>query len=93
VSVGHLARLVEAGGIPTVVIGIRAFRNRLAAMRLPRTIITPHPLGRTLGAPGDHETQTRVIKAAFELLENAKTPGLIVDLPGKYHVLMKGLRT
>jgi len=75
---------MEAGGIPTVVIGVKAFRNRLTAMHLPRTVITPHPMGRTLGAPGDHETQRKVIMAALELLKNASRPGTIVDLPGRY---------
>jgi hypothetical protein len=75
---------MEAGGIPTVVIGVRAFRDRLAAMRLPRILITPYPMGRTLGAPNDDETQKKVILAALELLENASSPGTIVDLPGRY---------
>lgn len=75
---------MEAGGIPTVVIGVKAFRDRLAAMHLPRTIITPHPMGRTIGAPGDRETQKKVIMAALDLLENASSPGTIVDLTGRY---------
>jgi len=77
---------MEAGGIPTVVIGVHAFRDRLTAMRLPRTIITPHPMGRTLGAPGDVEAQKKVILAALDLLENAKSPGEIVDLSGRYRL-------
>ena len=77
---------MEIGGIPTVVIGVGAFRDRLAAMRLPRTIITPHPMGRTLGVPGDYETQKKVILAALDLLETASSPGMIVDLPGRYQV-------
>ncbi len=75
---------MEAGGIPTVVIGVKAFRDRLAAMRLPRTVITPHPMGRTLGAPGNHEAQRKVIMAALDLLENAGSPGTLIDLPGCY---------
>jgi hypothetical protein len=85
-SVGHVARLMEAGGIPTVVVGIKAFRERLAAMRLPRTVITPHPMGRTLGVPGDHEMQRKVVSAALDLLEGATDPGVVVDLPGRYQV-------
>ncbi len=83
-SVGHVARLMEADGIPTVVIGVKAFRDRLVAMHLPRTVITPHPMGRTLGAPGDHATQRKVILAALDLLEQATSPDVIVDLPGRY---------
>jgi hypothetical protein len=79
--VGHIARLLEEAGIPTVVIGTRAFRDRLSAMRLPRTVITPHLMGRSLGAPGDAKTQRSVILVALDLLENAVGPGTIVDLP------------
>lgn len=75
---------MEAGGIPTVVVGVKAFRDRLAAMRVPRVIIAPHPMGRTLGAPGDNETQKKVVLAALDLLESATNPGVIVDLPGAY---------
>lgn len=75
---------MEAGGIPTVVVGVSAFRERLRAMNLPRTLITPFPMGRTLGAPGDVETQRRVIKTALELLENAQGSGVILDITGKY---------
>lgn len=77
---------MEAGGIPTVVVGVKAFRDRLAAMRVPRVIITPHPMGRTLGAPGDVETQRKIILAALDLLENAAGPGAIVDFPDGYRV-------
>lgn len=83
-SVGHVARLIEAGGIPTVVVGVKAFRDRLAAMRLPRTVITPHPMGRMLGAPGDRETQIKVINAALDLLEHAQGAGEIITLQEKY---------
>lgn len=77
---------MEAGGIPTIVVGVKAFRDRLAAMRLPRTVLTPYPMGRTLGAPGDRETQRKVILAALDLLESTADPGVIVELPGRYQV-------
>jgi hypothetical protein len=77
---------MEAGGIPTVVVGISAFRERLRAMNLPRTLITPFPMGRTLGAPGDVDTQMRLIKAALNLLETAQSAGEMVDFTGQYRL-------
>lgn len=77
---------MEAGGIPTVVIGVKAFRDRLAAMRLPRTVITPHPMGRTLGAPGDRTKQREVIVTALKLLETATRGGTMVEFTEAYHV-------
>ena len=82
---GHIARLLEAGGIATVIIGIRAFRPRLEVMTLPRVLVTPHPLGRTLGSPGDRDRQRETILAALELLEEARQGGTFVELPGSYH--------
>jgi hypothetical protein len=62
------------------VIGTRAFRDRLAAMRLPRTVITPHLLGRPLGAPGDTAMQRKILLSALDFLEEAGTSGRILDL-------------
>lgn len=82
-SVGHLARLIEAAGIPTVAIYVRAFAHVAEAMRVPRVIITHHPLGRTLGAPHDVERQREVLDRALDLLETATGPEL-VELPSAY---------
>ena len=78
-SVGHLARVLESAGIPTVVVGIQAFRVRLEAMRIPRLLLTPYLLGRTLGVPHDAAGQLRVVRAALRLLDEAKTGGTIID--------------
>ena len=77
---------MEAGGIPTVVIGVHAFRDRLEAMRLPRVLITPFPMGRTLGAPGDRAKQREVIVTALKLLETATLGGTMVEFTETYHV-------
>jgi len=82
--VGHIARLLEESGIATIVIGSSIFHDRLEAMRLPRTLLTHHPMGRPLGAPGDHATQRSVILAALDLLENAREGGQIVNFPTRY---------
>lgn len=81
---GHLARLLEKGGIATVVIAARPFRRRLLAMSLPRLVLTPHPMGRVLGAPGDAERQRTVLSAALELLETASEGGALLELSGTY---------
>lgn len=83
-SVGHLARLLEEAGIPTVIIAIRAFMDQLQRMTLPRVLITPHLLGRPLGPPGDNDRQRASILAALDLLENAGQVGAMVELPGRY---------
>lgn len=59
---------------------IRAFRHVAEAMTLPRTLITPHLMGRTVGPPGAAERQRRVVEAALSLLVDARAGGTIVDL-------------
>jgi len=78
--VGHIARLLEAAGISTVVIATRVFRPRLEIMTLPRLLLTPHLMGRPLGSPGDAARQREVIIAALELLESAEQGGTIAEL-------------
>lgn len=84
VSVGHVARLLEAAGIATVVIAVGAFRDRMKGMILPRVLVTPHPMGRPVGAPGDVARQRAVIRAALTLLESADHAGTMLDLGGEY---------
>jgi hypothetical protein len=75
---------MEEAGIATVIIASCVFRDRLAAMNLPRTVITHHPFGNPLGAPGNRQRQRQVILAALDLLQTAKNGGVLQDLEGDY---------
>ena len=86
-SVGHLARLLEASGIPTVIIAVKAFQARLNGMTVPRLLLTPHLMGWPIGAPGDKERQRETIRSAFQLLEQARHPGSVKELSGRYRPL------
>ncbi|MEM9464594.1 MAG: hypothetical protein AAGA90_04445 [Actinomycetota bacterium] len=70
-SVGHVARLLEAAGIPTVMIASETFAGRMIPMSIPRLVLTPQPLGRPLGPPGDAERQRVVLEEARAFLEAA----------------------
>ncbi|MGI9665880.1 MAG: hypothetical protein ACR2N2_02105 [Acidimicrobiia bacterium] len=76
-SVGHVARYVEEAGVPTVVVMVEAFAHVARRMMLPRTLLTPFPMGRPFGAAGDVERQTEVLDAALQLLDRAAGPGTI----------------
>lgn len=82
---GHLARLIEEAGIPTAAVYVRAFAHVAEAMRMPRVVVTRHPVGRTLGAPHDVQRQREVLESALELLETARSPAL-VELPMAYRI-------
>lgn len=70
-SVGHVQRAIEEAGIATVSIYVRAFRHVVEEMKLPRTVVVSHPMGRPLGAPGDVGRHAEVLDAALGLLETA----------------------
>jgi hypothetical protein len=71
VTVGHVARAIEAIGIPTVTIYIEAFLPDAHLLKPARTLVTANLMGRPLGLPYQREQQLAVIRAALELLESA----------------------
>lgn len=73
-----LARLVEANGIPTVMVTMMPeFADRAAA---PRVLGVPFPFGQPFGMVADAAMQLEVAKAAVDLLATATEPGTRVDL-------------
>ncbi|WP_420641656.1 hypothetical protein [Candidatus Leptofilum sp.] len=70
-SVGHVARVFEAAGLPTITIAVAAFAGRLEPMQVPRLLLTPFLMGRPLGQPNDDETQRDVLRTGLRLLETA----------------------
>jgi hypothetical protein len=84
VSVGHVARLVESAGIPTVAVYIEAFVHYARAMRLPRTLVVGHPMGRPIGPPGDANRQIEVVRAALDLVDTETSGGTVRSMPGSY---------
>jgi hypothetical protein len=52
----------------------------MEALGVPRTVITPHLMGRTIGPVGDRERQRTVVAAALDLLESATEPRTYVAL-------------
>ena len=84
VSVGHVARSLEAAGLATVGVYVEAFSHYAEAMHLPRTLVTPHPMGRPLGPPGDTAKQREVLEAALRLVDTADQPGAVDRIGGAY---------
>ncbi|MCP3898520.1 MAG: hypothetical protein GY707_02170 [Desulfobacteraceae bacterium] len=79
-SVGHVARLLEEAGIPTVIIASQVFSKQLEAMKLPRVLITPYLMGRPIGKPNDKEAQLKVLQKGLDLFEKAEKSGTIKSL-------------
>jgi len=75
-TVGLVAGELEKRGIATT--SITMLREVTEKVGTPRALIVPYPLGYPLGRPNDPELQTRILRAAFSLLERP-APGPIVE--------------
>lgn len=70
-TVSHVARAIEAIGIPTVTIFIEAFLLDAQLLKPARALVTANVMGRPLGLPHQREQQLAVIHAALALLKSA----------------------
>src|SRR5947209_10902152 len=75
---GVLARVFEEQGLVTTSISL--VREHTEKVKPPRALFVPFPFGHPLGEANDPELQTRVMRAAFALLDESSGPAL-VDYP------------
>lgn len=73
-TVSLVQAAIEREGIATVSISL--LREVTEAIKPPRALFVPFPMGYPLGAPNDAALQHRVIAAAFELLARNDAPVL-----------------
>jgi len=73
---------VEARGVPTV--SVTVARDVTEAVKVPRSVFVPWPMGHHFGVPFHREIQRRVLFEAFDLLETARESGTIRDLIVKW---------
>lgn len=76
---GLVARVIEARGIPTVLVSTG--RDLTEQVLPPRSVFVNFPMGNPFGKPGDVAMQRRVLSDALRLAETATRGGTIVDLP------------
>lgn len=57
---------------------VRAFQHVAERLRVPRVLVTPHLMGRTIGPVGDRGRQRAVVEAALQVLTSATGPGTVV---------------
>jgi len=81
--VGLVARVIEAAGIPTVVLTMMPAYQRSVGM--PRVAAIEHPFGRPLGDVGHVDVQRAVLRAALAVFERAREPGHVEHLPFRWH--------
>ncbi|MEE9416119.1 MAG: hypothetical protein V3V01_12615 [Acidimicrobiales bacterium] len=83
-SVGHVQRALETAGVATVGVYVQSFAHIPRFMGISRALITQHPMGRPLGAPGDYERQAAVVAAAIDLATASEQT--ITTFPEPYRI-------
>jgi hypothetical protein len=78
-TVSLVAAEMERQGIATVV--IQLLRKIAEAVRPPRALFVPFPLGYPFDTPDDPSAQRRVLEAALALLDDRAEPPVLRDLP------------
>lgn len=76
---GLVCRAIEAQGIPTVCVSTG--RDITALVRPPRSLFVNHPMGNNFGRPGGVAMQTRILRAALQLVVETREPGILIDMP------------
>ncbi len=77
--------------MPTVSVSVA--RDVTEAIKVPRAVFLPWPMGHHFGVPYHRELQRRVLLAALELLETGDEPGAIRDLPIKWAEVRREAKT
>jgi hypothetical protein len=76
-TVGLVAGELERRGIATT--SVTMLREVTEKVRTPRALAVPYALGYPLGKPGDAVLQTRILRAAFALLDVPGPPPVLRD--------------
>jgi len=76
-TVGLIAGALERRGIATT--SVTVLREVTGKVRTPRALAVSYALGYPLGKPGDAALQTRILRAAFALLDAPGPPPVLVD--------------
>ncbi len=82
-SVSLAARLLEASGIATIVMGCA--KDLVEYVGVPRFLFSDFPLGNGAGRPKDHESQAYTLDLALRVIETAPAPRTTVQSPLRWN--------
>ena len=88
---GLIQRQIESRGVPTV--SVTVAKDSTAAIKAPRAVFVPWPMGHHFGVPYHHQIQRRVLLAMLDALTSIKESGTIVDLPIKWADVRREAKT
>lgn len=88
---GLIQRSIEARGVPTVSVSVA--RDVSEAIKVPRAIFLPWPMGHHFGVPFHRELQRKVLFEALNLVETATDSGTIRDIVIKWADVRREAKT
>ncbi|MCY4441373.1 MAG: hypothetical protein OXE53_14360 [Deltaproteobacteria bacterium] len=77
-----VANLVEASGIPTLLVG--TVRDIVERVKPPRAVCIDNPVGRTFGPPRASRKQESLLAETLGRAHAFTRKGQIIDLPGNW---------
>ena len=77
--------------MPTV--SVTVARDVTEAIKVPRALFLPWPMGHHFGVPFHRDLQLRVVLAVLGLLESSEQPGTILDLRIKWAHVRREAKT
>ncbi|HEY4767285.1 MAG TPA: hypothetical protein VIH75_26690 [Candidatus Sulfotelmatobacter sp.] len=77
--------------MPTI--SVTVARDVTEAIKVPRALFLPWPMGHHFGVPFHRDLQRCVVLAALGLLESSEQPGTILDLPIKWADVRREAKT
>lgn len=77
-----MARTLEEAGFATILVTMMPYWAE--KIGTPRTLAVEHPFGHTLGKPGDHKGQLKILQEALEALETLREAGAIVHSSARW---------
>ena len=81
-TVSLVARHLEVGGIPTVIMGCA--KDIVEYCGVPRFLFSDFPLGNSAGRPFDVESQAATLELALRVLETAPAARTTVQSPQRW---------
>lgn len=82
-----LARVIEAAGIPTVVVTMMP--DLAMKLRAPRVVGVEFPFGHSYGTPGNDSLMETVARTAARALAEAQEPGYRIDVEEEWPIEVK----
>lgn len=79
---GLIQNVIEGEGMSTISLTVHPWVS--AGVGVPRAVAFRFPQGNMVGAPGDPEQQTAILKSTLRAVETIEAPNTILEWPFRW---------